>query len=82
MPATHQLPPLDLSTDEPLEPVAKIFNDLTGTRPHPTTVVRWCAGRGAGGIKLPSILAGGRRVSKRSVCRDWLQAVNDARTSR
>lgn len=74
------LPELDITTDEPLEPVAKIAESYTGTRPHPTTVVRHC-GRGAEGIKLPSILAGGRRMTKCSTYRAWLQAVNDARNS-
>lgn len=82
MAATHSLSPLDLESDEPLEPVARIFEDLTGSRPHPTTVVRWCAGRGAAGIKLPSIIARGKRVSKRSACRAWLRAINEARTAR
>ncbi len=82
MASTCILPELDITSDEPLEPVAKIVEDITGSRPHPTSVVRWCAGRGAAGIKLPSVLAGGRRMTKRSVYRDWLTAVNDARTHR
>ncbi|MCO6044635.1 DUF1580 domain-containing protein [Aeoliella sp. ICT_H6.2] len=81
MPATLSLPDLDLTSDEPLEPVADIAERETGVRPHPTTIVRWCAGRGAAGIKLPSIVATRRRMTKRSVYRAWLQAVNDARNS-
>lgn len=80
MPATQPLPDLDLDSDEPLEPVANIAEDETGVRPHPTTVVRHC-GRGTAGIKLPSIVAAGRRMTKRSVYRAWLQAVNAARNN-
>lgn len=84
MPATRSpsLPDIDLTSGDPLEPVAKIAEDLTGSRPHPTTVVRWCAGRGAAGIKLPSILASGKRMTTRLAYRAWLHAVNDARGSR
>lgn len=81
MSQTLSLPVLDITSDEPLEPVAKIAEDFTGSRPHPTTVVRWCAGRGAAGLKLPSILAGGRRMTKRSTFIAWLTAVNDSRNT-
>ncbi|WP_425400362.1 DUF1580 domain-containing protein [Aeoliella sp.] len=64
----RELPELDITaTDEPLRPVGAIAEQVTGSRPHPTTVSRWCGGRGASGIKLPSILHGGRRMSKRSI---------------
>lgn len=76
------LPSIDLDTDEPLLPVGRIAEEITGSRPHPTTVVRWCAGRGAAGIRLPSILHGGRRMTKRSVFCAWLQACNEARQRR
>lgn len=81
MAATYCLPPLNLADGDELRPVAGIAEELTGQRPHPTTVVRWCAGRGAAGIKLPSLLANGRRVTTRAAYHAWLQAVNNARTS-
>lgn len=80
MPAT--LPPIDIAAGEKLEPVASIAEDVTGYRPHPTTIVRWTAGKGAASIKLPSIIVGRRRMTTKSAYVAWLQAVNDARNAK
>lgn len=72
------LSPLSIADGDQLEPVARIAERLTGSRPHPTTVTRWCAGRGAAQIVLSSLLAGGQRVTTEAAYRAWLQALTDA----
>lgn len=64
-----------------LEPVANIFERLTGSRPHPTSIVRWC-GKGIQGIPLPSLIVQGRRMSAESTCHQWIEATTAARAAR
>ncbi len=73
--------PLAIEPGARLEPVATIFERITGSRPHPTTIVRWC-GKGIQGIKLPSLIVQGRRMSAESTCHQWIEVTTDARAAR
>ncbi|MCH8841102.1 MAG: DUF1580 domain-containing protein, partial [Planctomycetes bacterium] len=53
---------------------------LTGTRPHPTTVCRWCR-KGVSGIPLPSLIVSGRRMTSLEAHAQWLRDVTERRNS-
>jgi hypothetical protein len=42
--------------------IGKAFEELTGTRPHPSTIWRWAL-KGSKGVTLKSWLVGGRRMT-------------------
>jgi len=65
---------LTVAPGEQLLPVATVAEKLTGQRPHPTTVCRWC-GKGASGVALPSLIVGGKRMTSVDAFKQWLQAV-------
>ena len=75
------IPTLDICPGDELLPVPVIFERITGSRPHPTTVVRWCK-RGVSGVVLPSLIANGRRCSTMEAGHAWLIATTQARNSR
>ena len=63
---------LDPDTDD-LRPVAQLMADLTGRRPSPATVWRWCSrGTGRAGV-LPSLVIYGTRHTTREALLEWLR---------
>lgn len=71
---------LEIAEGDQLYPVAKAVERLTGTRPHPTTVCRWCR-KGASGIPLPSLIVSGRRMTSLEALEQWLRDVTEARNA-
>lgn len=69
---------LDVSQGDRMYPVAAAVERLTGQRPHPTTVCRWCH-KGSAGIVLPSLIVSGRRMTSLEAVGEWLHDVTDAR---
>jgi hypothetical protein len=62
---------LDLREGEQLLAVAAAVEEVTGSRPHPTTVCRWIQ-KGAGGVVLRSCLVGSRRMTTTRAVREWI----------
>lgn len=75
------IPALALCPGDDLIPVATAFERITGTRPHPTTVVRWSK-RGTAGIVLPTLLVRGRRMTSMEAAYGWIEATTAARDAR
>ena len=73
-------PTLQITPGAKLLPVAKALEILTGNRPHPTTVCRWCR-RGAAGLMLPSLIVSGRRMTTVEALDAWLREVTDRRNA-
>ncbi len=69
-----------ITVGDKLYPVAKAAEMNTGTRPHPTTVCRWCR-KGASGIPLPSLIVSGRRMTSLEAHAQWLRDVTERRNS-
>lgn len=64
-------------TDEPLLPALTAVERVTGQRPHPTTLNRWFR-HGTKGVKLETLLCGGRRLSSVPAVKRFLEAVTAA----
>lgn len=71
---------LQIAPGDQFLPVAKAVETLTGNRPHPTTVCRWCR-RGTSGIPLPSLIISGRRMTTLKALEQWLRAVTEKRNA-
>lgn len=71
---------LQITPGDKLRPVAKTAEMVTGTRPHPTTVCRWCR-KGASGIPLPSLIVSGQRMTSLEAFEQWLRDVTERRNS-
>lgn len=56
--------------------VPAAFEQVTGSRPHPTTCWRY-ATKGVGGVQLKTIVVGGRRLTTE----DWVRDFIERRTS-
>ena len=72
---------LKITPGDPLLPVAKAAEEVSGTRPHPTTVCRWCR-KGASGIQLPSLIVNGRRMTSLEAYGQWLRDVTSRRNEK
>lgn len=79
MPATA-VENLQIAPGDQLQPVAKVAEKRSGTRPHPTSVCRWCR-RGASGVVLPSLIVAGQRMTTEAAFDAWLVAVTEARNA-
>ena len=66
--------------DDKLEPVGKVAEMVTGTRPHPTTTSRWCR-RGTSGVLLPSLVVAGKRMTSRKAYAQFLRDVTAKRNA-
>ena len=64
-------------TDEPLLPALAAIERVTGQRPHPTTLHRWFR-HGTHGVKLETLLCGGRRMSSVLAVKRFFEAVTAA----
>lgn len=62
---------LQLKEGEQLMTVAQAVEEVTGSRPHPTTCTRWVR-KGAGGVVLPTVLLGQRRMTTPGAVREWI----------
>lgn len=73
------LPAIDLERETPLSinAVPKYVEGLTGRRPSLSTVWRWHL-TGCRGVKLPTILAGGRRVTTKEAVQLFFAATTAA----
>ena len=62
---------IDIETDD-VRPVAELMKQLTGRRPSPPTVWRWCErGTKRQGV-LPSVSIFGSRHTTREALQEWL----------
>ena len=61
-----------LDNNEATMPVASAVEKLTGKRPHPATLFRWRQG-GRHGVKLETLLVGGRRQTSVEAVRRFIQ---------
>lgn len=68
---------IELLEGEQLMSIAKAAAEITGTRPHPTTCNRWVR-KGVGGIVLPSLVIGGRRMTTVRAFREWINETTEA----
>ncbi len=72
--ATTVAPPeLTIDPDDPLVAVREIAQESMRRFPSPPSIWRWC-GRGATGIRLPSVMLSGRWMTTRRCWLAWLQA--------
>lgn len=63
---------LDPDADD-LRPVSQLMHDLTGRRPSPATLWRWCSrGTSRAGV-LPSLTVFGTRHTTREALVEWLR---------
>lgn len=53
--------------------VHKAIEELTGSRPNPSTVWRWTA-KGSKGVKLQTWMIGGRRMTTSEAVNDFIEA--------
>lgn len=75
MPATASDVPLTLDPEtDDLRPVAVLVADLTGRRPSPPTVWRWCVRGTRRAGKLPALRVFGSWNTTRQALLTWLQA--------
>jgi hypothetical protein len=64
---------------EPLFPVVRAIEIVTGSRPHKSTSYRWMeAGIGLRRIRLPYVKLGGKRACSVEAVRRWIAAVTAA----
>lgn len=73
--ATPTAPP----DDEKLLSVPAAVEAETGYRPTPSTAWRWTK-KGVGGIKLETVIFGGRPATKRVWVREFIAATSAARS--
>ena len=64
---------LVLDPDDPLIPVREIAREAMGRFPSPASIWRWC-GKGATGIRLPSVMLSGKWMTSRRCWLEWLEA--------
>jgi hypothetical protein len=57
-----------------LRPARKLFEQLTGTRPSPSTLHRWLHKGVCGGIKLQAVRLGGEWLCTRSAIDQFIEA--------
>jgi len=62
-------------------PLTKAVQEVTGTRPHLSTCIRW-ATIGTKGILLKSVMLGGRRLTTIEWIEEFLEATTEASTPR
>jgi hypothetical protein len=74
----NQIPTAAASTDEPLLPLGKAFQQIAGRRFDPNVLARWRQ-RGACGVPLQTTRREGQHLVTPSAARDFLQAVREAR---
>ena len=65
---------------EKLLPLVDAVEEATGRRPHLSTCIRWCS-RGRRGIRLSSIVLGGRRLTTISHVEHFIELVTAASVS-
>ena len=63
---------LDPDTDD-LRPVAQLMGDLTGRRPSPATIWRWCRRGTSRAGRLPGLTVYGQWHTTREALVDWLR---------
>jgi len=74
MPLTKSQPaPLDLSEHDDLRPVSLLARELTGRRPSPATIWRWCVKGTARAGRLPALTVFGSWHSTREALVEWLR---------
>lgn len=61
----------EIKTLEPYLPLAEAVERATGTRPHLSTILRWCT-KGARGRRLASAIIGGRRMTTVPAVREFV----------
>ena len=61
------------TSNEPLIPIREIPNHLPGAKPHKATVWRWVL-TGVRGVKLETVLVGGRRYTNATAIERFIQA--------
>ncbi|MEX0784683.1 MAG: DUF1580 domain-containing protein [Dehalococcoidia bacterium] len=64
--------PIDLDTAE-IRPVAQLAADLTGRRPSPATIWRWCRRGTRRAGRLPAVVAFGTWHTTAEAYRAWIQ---------
>jgi len=64
---------LPIAPGEPLLPMATAVHRATGRRTHVTTCHRWRL-RGVRGVRLPTVLVGGRRLTSVGAVLRWIEA--------
>ena len=67
---------VDPKTDD-LKPVVELLKDLTGRRPSPATIWRWCSKGTKRGGRLPAFKVLGTWHSTRAALLQWLAAESD-----
>lgn len=66
------------ASDEQLLPLVPAVEEATkGYRPHLSTVLRWCT-RGSRGVRLESVVLGGRRLTSVAAVRRYMEATTAA----
>ena len=63
--------------DEKLLPLIQAVEQATGRRPHLSTVLRWCV-RGSRGIRMESVMLGGRRMTTVAKVHRYIEATTAA----
>lgn len=64
--------------DERLLPIADAIEQVTGYRPHPTSCCRWHR-RGVRGVKLRTVVFGGRPRTCEKWVREFIASTTDRR---
>ena len=65
-------------TDEKLHSLVEAVEKATGRRPHLSTCIRWCL-RPSSGIRLESIILGGRRLTSEQAVIRYMEAITAAK---
>lgn len=63
-------------TNEKLLPLVDAVTSATGRRPHLSTCLRW-ASKGSQGIKLETVVLGGRRLTSPDAVQRYIHAVTE-----
>lgn len=64
---------------EKLRPLCEAVFEATGTKPHLSTVLRWAARANADGIRLETLILGGRRMTSVEAVLRYSAATTEAR---
>jgi len=65
---------------ETLYPLTQAVEKATGRKPHLSTVIRWTT-RGSAGIRLESVMLGGRRLTSEDAVLRFTEAVTRAKAA-
>ena len=63
-----------------LSPIPALFEEVTGRRPNLSTCWRWST-KGARGIRLETIIVGGKRLTTREMVEAFIKATTESRNA-